>query len=56
MPLEKDQAMTAGNMHKKFDEVWPHTFELSMRTDRQKNRHTHHNTLQPYRGEVYINT
>jgi len=40
--------MAKSNMHKKFQ---PRGFRV-MRADRQKNRHTHNSTLEPYWGEV----
>jgi len=41
-------------MYKKFVKFGWTVFELCEQTDTQTNRHTQHNTLQPYEGEVII--
>jgi len=42
----EDQATDAGNMQKNFVKIVRVVLEISSRTDRQADRHTHHNTLQ----------
>jgi len=44
-------SLPLANMHSKFCKVWPCGFRV-MRVDRQTDRHVHHNTSYPCRGEV----
>jgi len=51
---EEDQAMDIGNMPKKFGKASKNLVklahvvpEISLWMERHRNRHTHHNTLQP---------